>query len=51
MEMAPAMVPDRAVSKMSVLDKWAPVTPAMSRNVETKPARENIYIVQANEKG
>jgi hypothetical protein len=37
MEMAPAMVPESAVNKMSVLDKCAPVTPAMSKNVETKP--------------
>jgi len=35
--MAPAMVPDTAVNKTSLLERLAPVTPATSRNVETSP--------------
>jgi hypothetical protein len=40
MEIAPAIVPESAVNNTSLLDKSAPVTPAINKNVETKPEND-----------
>jgi len=49
MEMAPAMVPETAVNNMSLFDRFAPVTPATSKNVDTSPfITEHLHTVRGN---